>query len=726
MQQLTRFETHSHTHFSNIRLLDSICTPEALISRAQELGLKGLAITDHECLSAHVTCNKIQQQLLAENNPFKIALGNEIYLTDTRDKGQKYYHFILIAKDEIGYEQLKKLSTRAWLQSFEDRRMERVPTLKNELIEIIGIEKGHLIATSACIGSELGQNILALNQARITRDKNGELAAYTNIKNYIDFCLSVFGDDFYIECAPGCSKEQIEVNDMLKKIAESYGVHMVIGSDAHMVRKEDRYVHEAFLNSKGGEREVASFYEYAYLQSNEEVREHLSIVFTNEQIDKMFQNSLEIYDKIENYSLEQHPEIPGAPVKHYPKQQLNIGYPQLEAMAQSDDLYERSWVTQCLEQLKIKNIWDSEHLDELEEEADVKSTIGKKLNTNMFKYPLTLQYYIDMMWECGSTVGAGRGSACAALNHYLLGITQLDPLDWDFPFFRYLNRDREEIGDIDLDIAPNKRPLILRKIKEERAQRFYEGIDKPAKENLGCTLIATFSTATSRSAVKIACRGYRSEEYLDGIDNDIAAYMTTLIPEERGFIWSLSDVVNGNKDKGRKPVAAFINEVQQYPGLLDIMMAIEGLIVARGSHASGVLLTDENPYQHTAFMRTPKGDVITQVDLHDLEYMGGVKFDFLVTEVQERITETLNLLQEFDEIERTLSLREAYDKYLHPNVLPLNDNKVWEAIEKGKVLACFQFDSPVGAQAAKKIKPRNIQELSDANGSTLALTLLFH
>ena len=85
-------------------------------------------------------------------------------------------------------------------------------------------------------------------------------------------------------------------------------------------------------------------------------------------------------------------------------------------------------------------------MDELEEEARVKSVISEKLETNMFRYPNTLQHYIDLIWDCGSMVGAGRGSSCAALNHYLMGITQLDPIEWDLPFFRYLNDERIELG----------------------------------------------------------------------------------------------------------------------------------------------------------------------------------------------------------------------------------------------------------------------------------------
>ena len=227
-----------------------------------------------------------------------------------------------------------------------------------------------------------------------------------------------------------------------------------------------------------------------------------------------------------------------------------------------------------------------------------------------------------MIWDCGSMVGAGRGSSCAALNHYLMGITQLDPIEWDLPFFRYLNDERIELGDIDIDICPSKRPEILRKIKEERGYMFNQDVSQWAKENLGCTLIATFGTEGTKSAIQTACRGYRSEDYPDGIDVDEAQYMSSLIPEERGFLWPISDVINGNPDKNRRPITTFIKEVTKYDGLLDIIIAIEGLVNKRSSHASGVILFDGDPFEHSSFMKTPKGEIITAYDLHDAEFMG--------------------------------------------------------------------------------------------------------
>ena len=719
-----RFEVHSHTHYSNLRLLDCINRPKDLINRAIELGLAGIAITDHEALCGHIEINMYQQELLKEHPDFKVALGNEIYLTDTRDMGQRYYHFILIAKNKDGHRALRELSSRAWMNSYWDRGMERVPTLKSDMEEVMKKYPGTLIATTACLGGELSVNTLNLINAEATGDKNGAEMAHNNIVNFMLWCKEIFKDDFYVECAPGASRDQILVNKRLVSIAQAFGLKMVIGSDAHYLKKEDRYVHKAYLNSKGGEREVDEFYEFAYLQTNEEIIENLKKSdFSEDYIMQMFDNSYGIFEKIENYSLAHKQTIPKVSVPDYPKKSFDKEhYPILASMFESDDKVNRYWVNKCVDKLEKLDLYNDTYLSRLEEEADIKQTISEKLETNMFSYPVTLEHYVNLFWECGSMVGAGRGSSCSGLNHYLLGITQLDPIKWNLPFWRYLNKERVELGDIDLDLCPSKRPRILNEIKKERGQFFRPDIDELSRENLGCTLIATFGTEGTRSTILTACRGYRAEGFPDGIDVDTAQYLSSLIPSERGFLWSLSDVVNGNPEKDRKPITLFINEVNQYPGLLDIMIGIEGLVNKRSSHASGVILFDEDPYEFGSFMRTPKGEIITAYDLHMCEAAGMTKYDFLVTEVQDKLTEAIRLLQDYGEVESDLTLREIYDKYFHPNVLPIEDQNIWKALQENSVLNIFQFDSEVGSQAAKKIKPKSMLEMADANGLMRLMT----
>ena len=704
----TFFDVHAHTCYSNIRLLDSINRPKELIDRAIELGLSGCSITDHEALCSHMIVNKYAKELRESNPDFTIALGNEIYLTDTRDTNQKYYHFILLAKDEIGYRALKELSSIAWYNVYVDRRMERVPTLKSELSEIMKKYKGHVIATTACFGGEVSTNLYGMALAQAANDIATAKVYYDNVCRFIEYCIETFGkDDFYIECAPSTKNDQVIANRKLLGVAKAYGLNMVVGTDAHYLKKEDRFVHKSYLNSKGGEREVDDFYEFTYVQTPAEVREHLRPAMTDEDIDWIFECSLGLKEKINFYSLEHHQSIPEVDVKDYPKvKKDNIeNYPILKELFDSDNKQERYWVNQCFEALIDKGIGlDDRYLDRLNEEARVKRVIGEKLETCMFAYPNTLQHYIDLFWKCGSTVGAGRGSACSGLNHYLLGITQLDPIEWDLPFWRYLNDERVELGDIDIDLAPSKLPKIFEEIRKERGE-------------FGLVQVCTFGTEGTKSAILTACRGYRSEDYPDGIDVDDAQYISSLVPQERGFLWSLNDLIYGDPDKGRRPQQQFINAVNMYPGLLDIMKGIEGMVCRRGIHASGVILFDKDKvFDEAAIMRAPNGNLTTQWDLHDQEAAGSVKYDFLLTAVQDIIIKTIDLLQAYEVIDPTLSLREVYNKYLHPNVLPLDDERIWKALAESSVIGCFQFDGAVGQQAAKKIKPHTALEMADANG----------
>ena len=149
------FNIHNHTMYSNLRLLDCINRPKDLINKAIELGLSGIAITDHECLSGHMEVNQYAKEIKEKNPDFVIALGNEVYLVDKRESGIKYYHFILTAKDALGHKALRELSSIAWYNVYSDRGMERVPITKEELEKVMLKYKGHVIASTACMGGEL-------------------------------------------------------------------------------------------------------------------------------------------------------------------------------------------------------------------------------------------------------------------------------------------------------------------------------------------------------------------------------------------------------------------------------------------------------------------------------------------------------------------------------------------------------------------------------------------
>lgn len=689
--------------YSNIRLLDCINRPDKLIEKAFEMGMSGIAITDHECLSAHMEVNQFVKKFRQEHPDFTVALGNEIYLTFDRGTNQKYWHFILIAKDEIGHKGLRELSTIAWKNSYIDRRMERVPTLKDELAEVMLKYRGHIIATSACMGGELSTNAYAMAVAQEKGDMEAAKYHYGEIQNFMSFVLQVFGDDFYIECAPSTRKDQITTNRKLLSIARAYNVPIVVGTDAHFMTEADRPIHKVYLNSKDGEREVDDFYEFARLMTPDECAELLFKSFDADVVDEIFENSKKLQDKIQWYSLERKQIIPKVEVKDYQQVSYDIfaNYPILNSLFKSDNVQERYWAHECHQALVQKGIMNDEYLARLETEADVIKYIGEQLDDCLFAYFNTFKHYIDLFWECGSTVGPGRGSATGFLSNYLLGITQLDPIRWGLPYWRFLNKERAELPDIDIDLAPSKRPAVFNAIRKERGE-------------FGLVQVATFGTEGTKSAILTACRGYRNEECPDGIDVDIAQYMSSLIPQERGFLWDIKDVVYGNEEKDRKPVQAFIREVNNYPGLLDIIMYISGLVNKRGIHASGVILYGEDPFDTASFMKAPNGDLITCYDLHHAEAAGDTKYDLLVTEISDKIIKCFEMLENDNIIEHD-TLRNTYNKYLHPEVIDTTNPAIWEHLAAGDVLDVFQFSTGVGLAIAKRLKPKDPMEMTAAN-----------
>jgi DNA polymerase-3 subunit alpha len=202
---------------------------------------------------------------------------------------------------------------------------------------------------------------------------------------------------------------------------------MIVGTDAHYLTKEDRYVHKAYLNSKGGEREVDSFYEFAHLMTFDEAHSLLADCFeSNEIAEHILFNTNKVRDKITDYSLERKQMIPKVEVKDYPKcsaWEWDM-YPTIKELLASDNIQERYWVNECIRKLAEMDLdGEPEYAQRLETEADVIKYIGEKLDDCLFAYFNTFKHYIDLFWECGSIVGPGRGSATGFLSNYLLGIT---------------------------------------------------------------------------------------------------------------------------------------------------------------------------------------------------------------------------------------------------------------------------------------------------------------
>lgn len=697
---------HVHTEYSNLRLLDCINKVEDVIQYAYNMGLNGCAITDHETLSAHIKALKYYNQQKKNDEgwkKFKLILGNEIYLcrneldSNNYQKGEKFPHFILLAKDAEGHRQLRELSSRAWSHSFT-MFLTRVPTYYSDIEEVIGSNPGHIVASSACIGGWLG--ICFLNQKR------------DEAINFITWAKTIFHDDFYLEIQPARYEEQIEYNKWLLEISKITNTKCIITTDAHYLKKEDREVHAAFLNSKDGDRETADFYQYTYLMSPEEIIELTKDYLTEEQIDWLFANTNEINEKITVYDLFQPQIVPHLSDDRVYHPEWKIGYNKIKIRDKfeylnkyynspsEDDRYMLYLGLMKLHEMNLPQEKKDQYLERLEQELTECWLVSERLGQSISSYLLMVRNIIQIMWDkAESLVGISRGSAGVMLINYLIGVTQMNPLEQGIylPHWRFLERNKIELPDIDVDSEGRRRPVVLQKIKEA-AQA--DGGDS--------VCVCTFGTLGTRSAILTAARGL-------GIDVDIAQYLATMIPQERGFLWPLKDCLEGNLDKDRKPIKQLINEFKKYPGYLEVVKGIEGLVCQMGIHACGNVIFNVPVYTYNAMMKAPNGTEVTQFDLGDTEYMGGLKMDCLSVEALDKIHVTLDLLLEDNLIEWQGDLKATYDKYLHPDVLERDEPEMWHKIWRNEIIDIFQMDSTVGKQSLSLIKPENIPQMAAVN-----------
>lgn len=181
----------------------------------------------------------------------------------------KYYHFILLAKDEIGHQQIREISSRAWMRSYMAKGLRRAPTYYQDIFDIIGANPGHVIGSTACLGGALATQLLKFRTTR-------SMELLEKIKIWCNQMENVFGEgNFYFEMQPSFNDEQIYVNKAILKLSEELNIPYIITNDSHYLRKEDQAIHKAYLNAQDGDREVDAFYATTYLMTDEEIRQYM-------------------------------------------------------------------------------------------------------------------------------------------------------------------------------------------------------------------------------------------------------------------------------------------------------------------------------------------------------------------------------------------------------------------------------------------------------------------
>ena len=691
---------------SNFRLRDAINTVESLIDYAIKLNHEVVAITEHDTISSHIRAEKYYKKIKEKNPDFKLILGNEIYLVRNGLNGQnynkdvdRYFHFILLAKDLEGHRQIREISSRAWNRSYIARRMRRVPTYYQDLIDVIGANPGHVIGSTACLGGCL--------PVQLMRQRDGGAPSMDLIKRWIKQMQGIFGEeDFYFEMQPSFNKDQIYVNQKLVELSEELGIKYIITNDAHYLKKDDRPIHKAFLNAQQGDREVDDFYATTYLMSDEEIHYYMEESLGEEVIQKAYRNILEIKDKCEDYSLMKPLKIPRLNWKQFKvtedeKEYWKERIPYLDKFLSSDFSEDRHLVYAIIDRIRQdKELQDEETLKEIG--ACLEDTwISSEVNGSRWSaYFLNLQNIIDACWDAGTLVGAGRGSGVGFILLYILGITQINPLKEKSPTkrWRFLNPERVSVLDVDIDIEGGRRADVL------KAFRKIYGEDRVAN-------VLTLKTEKSKSAILTAARGL-------GIDVDTAQYLSSFIEADRGQLRTLHQTFYGDPDNGISASKQFRYEMEEnYPELWTVAQGIEGLINGCGIHAGGVIFVDEPFTETTALMRAPNNEIMTQFDLHDAEDTGLIKYDILSIEALDKIHNCIDLICEYGYEEREATLRETYEKIVGIYKIERDNLDMWKMCWNHEVMSLFQMEKQSGIQGIAVMKPTSVDDLAILNSA---------
>ena len=577
------------------------------------------------------------------------------------------------------------------------RRQRRRPTYYQDLKDIVKPDQGHLIASSACLGSQLDKFLLRYMDT-------GDKEYYETAKRWCEYIVDIFGEgNFYLEMQPSDSVEQKFVNVQLLQISQELGIKYIITTDSHYGRPEDASIHEAFLNAQDGDREVKTFYATTYMMKDEEIRSFFPYL-TEDQIEAAYAAIREIKDKCEDFSILKPLKIPSLPWRDFhARTQEEMDYyislmPALEKFLHSTHYSDNELFFAVIDGIKKHEDLQNEEAYKALNECLEMTWISSEVNKAQWSaYFLNLQKIIDECWNAGTIVLPARGSGMGFVLLYALDIIQINCLrekTKTYPW-RFLNPARVSVLDIDVDIEGVRRAQTL-----EHLRKVY-GANRVSN-------VATFKTEKSKSAIQTAARGL-------GIDVDEASYISNLIPSERGAVYTLKQTYYGDEENGIAPSQTFINEVNKYPKLWEVAQRIEGLICGQGIHAGGVVFTDEDFTESSALMRAPDGTIITQFELHDLEDVSMIKMDLLSVEAADKIHTCLDLLADQGYIERKPTLRETYENALGVYKINRDDERMWDMVQNHEIVSLFQMEQQSGVRGIALTHPRTVDELAVLN-----------
>ena len=688
---------HVHTQYS---ILDGLSDIEKLFSRAQELGMPGIAITDHGNLFGVKDFHDVS----AKFPDVKPIIGCEIYVTRHYDHTlkdndhKKYYHLILLAKNYEGYKNLMKIVSIGHIEG-----MYYKPRVSHEVIE-----KYHdnIICCSACLAGEIPQGILAGDEKAVDEA--------------IRWHKKVFGDDYYLEVmmhktrVPGLPldvyENQKEYCAEIFKLAQKHGVKVVATNDVHFVRKEDGPVHDRLIclttNANIDDPKRLRYTQEEYLKSEEEMAE----IFPDHP--EVISNTMEVFDKVERYEINRGHVLPKFQIEqsfldnidvYLDKYSDIIDNGKYEVVKDHDgnitekiyrgDEFCRSVAFLC--HLTYKGARDryGDSLNEVQKER-----LHFELMTISFMgfpdYFLIVQDFINWGRRNGVSIGPGRGSAAGSCVAYCLGITNLDPIRYDLLFERFLNPERISMPDIDVDFDDEGRFRVIQYVQE------HYGADHVSH-------VITFGTMAAKLAVKDVAR-------ISNLPIAESNRLTKMIPD-RPIV-----VKENGKDKEYKPTLA--NSVKLVPELkneyengeplvrevLKYALELEGCIRQTGIHACAMIigrgnLTDYIPITMGTDKATGQQVWVSQYEGTKIEDVGMLKMDFLGLK-------TLSI------IDRCLALvKSRFGTEIDIEQIPIDDPEVFALYSRGDTKSIFQFESGGMQEWLIKLQPERFEDLIAMN-----------
>ncbi len=617
---------HIHTQYS---LLDGACRIPQLLSLAKEYKMDSLAITDHGNMFG-----ALDFYVQAQKAGIKPIIGCEFYIApgsrlDKTSRGidEAAYHLVLLARDEQGYRNLIKLVSCAYLEGFYYR-----PRIDKEILSEYA--KG-LIGLSACLKGEIPSLVL--------RNRFNDA-----LKAADDFTQILGKENFYLELQENGIQEQPIANRGLIKIARDLSLGLVATNDVHYLHAQDAPAHDALLciqtqNTLDDPKRLRFGSSEFYFKSPEQMRELFK------EIPEALRNSQQIARRC-NLELD-------FTAVHLPK------FVPPDHKNQEDFLKEL-----CLDGIKKRfgNQVTEIYQERLKHELKIIKEKG------FISYFLIVWDFIHYAKKNGIPTGPGRGSAAGSLVSYLLEVTDIDPIQYGLLFERFLNPERKELPDIDIDFCYVKRPEVIKYVTQ-----------KYGRENVA--QIITFGTMQARAVIRDTGR-VMGMSYAD-VDK-----IAKMIPPDPGI--NLKQAMEAESE-----LKQLYNTDEQVKRLFNLALPLEGLLRHASVHAAGVVISDVALTEYMPLFKSSDGQITTGFSMDTLSKIGLLKVDFLGLRTLTVIQQTIRLIQE----------RSA--KLLDIETLNLNDANTFKLLCSAKTIGIFQLESTGMRDLLRKLEPERFEDL---------------